>query len=195
MKNMFILPGLAALLLLGGCVAPPFPRAVPAPADLAFPPEAVDKIYVVGVVNAPADPRLQADCNEAIYRWIKIYLARKRYPCDLPSKASLVAGITLDDLQQERPEAMAKAAPASARWVMFFATGELLRVWEPEFGYWNIDCSVELSAWLLDQQTGKVVWRNKGQGFYAGGSAVADYAVHRAMHKVMAKFPERPVRR
>jgi hypothetical protein len=195
MREQFrsLFTSLAAATLLLGCGTPGSQPVPPPPADTSFQPQAVDKIYVAALVHAPADPALQAEFKQPIRKWVKEYLERKHYRCEVAQRDSQVTGATQEDLQRRKPAWLDQAAGGEGRWVLVLATGEMRKERNSEFGGLNIDGTLELAGWLLDRQAGEVVWHYTTRGFYSGGSAIAGFTTHHAMYNLMVRFPAKPV--
>ena len=180
-----------AALLLTSC-ATTIPKPLHSAAD--FRPESMDTVYILPVVDARPDKKL--DLNLAkLQKNMASDLKHKRYQVVALPDTKLVAGITDEDFREPSRDWIKGIGPSEARWVMVLAVGELSR--KIVFGSTG---NAEVNLAIFDKQTGTVVWRDKalgraGQGGLLGMLMVSmmdDEALAQAVGQVMYKIPKKP---
>jgi hypothetical protein len=177
-------------LLLAGCTTTP-PKPLHSAAD--FQPESMDTVYILPVVDARADKKLNLNLNK-LQQTMANSMKQKRYNVVVLSDRNLVAGLTDEDLKDPSRDWVKGIGPSEARWVMALAVGELSR--KLTFGSTG---NAEVNLVVLDKQTGTVVWEDKalgqaGQGGLLGMLMVSmmdEAAIENAMGQIMFKFPKK----
>lgn len=178
-------------LMLTGC-ATTLPKPLRSAAD--FRPETMDTVYILPVVDARADKKLNLNLT-GLQKTMANDLKRKRYNVVVLPDANLVAGITDEDLREPARDWIKGIGPSEARWVMVLAVGELSR--KITFGSTG---NAEVSLAIFDKQTGTAVWGDKalgqaGQGGLIGMcmvSAMDGQALGMAVGQVLYKIPKKP---
>ena len=180
----------SAAWLLSACSTTPPP---PLRSAAGFHPEVMDTVYVLPVVDARADKKL--DLNDArLQKTLADSLRRKRYHTVLLSDGLLVAGLTDEDVRDPTHDWIRRTGPSEARWVMLLVVTELSR--KLTFGSTG---NAEVTLAILDKQQGAVVWQDKalgraGQGGLLGMMLVStmdDEALAAAVRQVLQKIPRK----
>lgn len=180
-----------AALLLSAC-STTNPRPLRSAAD--FRPEFMDTVYVLPVVDARADKKLDLNVDR-LQKTISGSLKKKRYDTVILSDSRLPTGLTDEDLRDPTHDWISQTGPSEARWMLMLVVTELSR--KLTFGSTG---NAEVTLAILDKSQGTVVWEDKalgraGQGGLLGMmmvSAMDDEALDAALRQVMQKISRKP---
>jgi hypothetical protein len=161
-----------------------------------FSPVSMDTVYVLPVVDARTDKKLDLKVDQ-LQKTVTDSLKRKRYDTVVLSGSHLLAGLTDEDLRDPTHDWIGQTGPSEARWMMLLVVTELSR--KLTFGSTG---NAEVSLAILDRHQGTVVWEDKalgraGQGGLLGMMLVStmdDEALATAVRQVMHKIPSKPKR-
>ena len=185
----WLLTAALALLVTGcGTIPPPMQK------DPGFRPQQMDKVSVLPVIDARVDTAIKLDLDKKVQRLAKNDLEDKRYAVEVVTDPRALGGISGEDLRAGNAGALAKLGPPDARWVMVFTLEELSR--RLTFGSSG---NAEITMAIVDRQSKRVVWRDKGVGRAGQGGLIGmamigmmgEAALEEAVRPILRKIPDR----
>ncbi len=179
---------LGTMILLGaGCASGRRTAAPPLGPDE----EPIVRVAVTPMVRAtPQDVR--EGVGESVTKGLLKGLARRGIVTVAPAAEAGAPKLEEEDLKESSPESVRAIGPADERLVLVV----FLTDWSSKITFGST-CTVEVSGYLLDKRTGRVVWHAKGNG-KAGQGGLLGMAMKRAsdhdaiafaVAHLMAQFP------
>ncbi len=178
---------LGAMLLLGaGCASGR--RAAP---PLGPDDEPIVRVAVTPMVRATPQ-EVREGVGTSVTKGLLKGLERRGIQAVAPAAEAVAPKLEEDDLKESSPESVRAVGPADERLVLVV----FLTDWSSKITFGST-CTVEVSGYLLDKRTGRVVWHAKGNGKAGQGGLIgmamkraSDHdAIAFAVANLMAQFP------
>jgi hypothetical protein len=190
-----LVSSLAVSLLAAGCATPkpPIHRAE------GFRPEAMNKVYLLPLVDGRVDKKLNKDYNKLVQKNAAAALKGLRYPREVVTDPASISLLSAEDLRQPNADVISRTGPADARWMMAFVLEDVSR----KVVFLGATGNAELGMYILDKQAGTVVWHDKavsrmGQGGLLGMASVGfmdSDALRLATSDILRRIPKHPKQR
>jgi len=182
----------------GFVFAPLLVIAVSARAAKELPPDprfmSIESVSVLPIVDARAGKKAGVNLENLQNSVVNI-LRKKHYLVNSSASDGDAGQVAEEDLQAAEPQFIRKLGPADSRWVLVVCLEDVIS--KVTFGSTG---NAEMSGYLFDKESGKVIWQSKGVGQAGQGGLLgmtmkgmmSGEAIGSALSNLFAGLPAKP---
>jgi len=154
----------------------------------------IESVSVLPIVDARAGKKAGVNLQNLQNSVVNI-LRKKRYLVNSSPNDGDAGQIAEEDLQAGEPQFIRKLGPADSRWVLVVCLEDVIS--KVTFGSTG---NAEMSGYLFDKESGKVIWQSKGVGQAGQGGLLgmtmkgmmSGEAIGSALSNLFAGLPAKP---
>ncbi len=191
LKHGTIIFSLITISLISGCSSPPLKKAIHLSPE--YQTTSFGEITLLPVIDSRLDKEVEVNLEEQLRNPIKEMLKSKGYVVNTNNNVDSVAGITEDNLKSIGPMIIKRLDFSTTRQVMIILLVDVNT--KLTFGSTG---TAEVSGFMFDKETEKMIWRDKGIGKSGQGGLIGmmmkgmmdEAAISMAAMNLMASVPE-----